>query len=501
MKKQPLYTALFLLYLCSFSAHAQVNCTVPLAPVLTSVSVEPETDRTDFTWLPSESSDIAAYIIYSYKGGDGHAIDTIWDPSATSHTISNMAPKYSSVSYVVAAHRLSSVPGMPGCTSPLSNVLSTIFCEADIDTCNKKITISWNSYPSEPRVVNGYSVLMSVNGGGFSEETVTLPDVNNFTVDNFMTASDYCFYIRANLEGGTFSTSNKACVRTNTQKAPDWINADYATVNSENTIDLSFTIDPTSEITHFTLERKTTPDNSFQTIANLQSGSGTVSYTDSHTAVSTVNYYRLSAINSCGIPVTVSNICSNIVLSLKTENAAFNLSWNPYRKWLGNISEYRLFINTGTGFHEKAVIDANDSIYSLDYREIMYEVTGNEICMYISASETSNPFGITGRSTSSVSCTSPVELITVPNIFTPNNDLKNDLFRPVLSFTPVNYHLIISDQHGSVLFESRDWNESWDGTKNGKLQSEGICLWFLKVTTPSGKNLTRTGTVTILKNH
>jgi gliding motility-associated-like protein len=130
----------------------------------------------------------------------------------------------------------------------------------------------------------------------------------------------------------------------------------------------------------------------------------------------------------------------------------------------------------------------------------MYGVTGNEICMYLTASESSNPHGITGRSTSSVSCTAPVEIITVPNIFTPNNDLKNDLFRPVLSFTPLSYHLIISDQHGSPLFETNDWNESWDGKKNGELQPDGVYLWFLKVTTPSGNNLARTGTVTILKN-
>ncbi len=130
----------------------------------------------------------------------------------------------------------------------------------------------------------------------------------------------------------------------------------------------------------------------------------------------------------------------------------------------------------------------------------MYAVSGGEICFYLSASEASNPYGISGHSNSQVICTEPVEVITVPNIFTPNNDLVNDLFKPVLSFTPSSYHLIISDRHGSVLFETRDYNESWNGMSKGKSQPDGICLWFLKVTTPSGKNLTRTGTVTILKN-
>jgi gliding motility-associated-like protein len=468
--------------------------------VLTSVSVQPETSRTEFTWILSESSDIAAYILYSYEGNDGYAIDTVWDPAATSHIISNTAPKYSSISYVVAAHRLSAVPGLPGCTSPLSNVLSTIFCEAYADTCLKKINVSWNSYPSYPESVTSYSVMLSVNGSSYTEIASTIPEITSFTINDFITDEEYCFYIRANLEEGSFSTSNKTCVLTRMQRPPGWINADYATVSPDSRITISFTIDPESEITHFLLEKKKGTTGSFESIAQLQSDNGTVLYTDMQATVNEANYYRLSAINSCNNPLTVSNISSNIVLSLERKNNELSLSWNPYREWNGMISGYKLFIDSGNGFEEKAVIGAGDSLYTLDYKTIMYDVSSADICMYISASEVSNPYGITGMSNSSTVCTAPIEVITVPNIFTPNNDLVNDFFKPVLSFTPADYHLIISDQHGSVLFETRDGNESWDGTKNGNPQPEGICLWFLKVITPSGKSLTRTGTVTILKN-
>jgi gliding motility-associated-like protein len=498
MKTKHFNLTVVLLSFCSCYAFTQ--CIVPDSPVLISVSVQPETGRTEFTWQPSESSDIAAYILYLYTGGDGHAIDTVWDPAATSHTISNTAPKYSSVSYVVAAYRLSAVPGMPGCVSALSNVLSTIFCEAIADTCNKKITVSWNSYPSYPKVVVSYSVMLSIDGSPFSEATSTEPDNTSFTINNFTTDAEYCFYIRADLEGGFFSTSNKICVLTRMQRPPGWINADYATVNSDSRIALSFSIDPASEITHFRLERKTGISGTYESIANLEPVNGLVLYTDLEADVNAANYYRLSAINSCNNPITVSNIASNMVLSLKGIGSDWNLAWNSYRQWLGLISDYRLFIDTGKGFEEKAVIEASDSLFTLDYKNIMYEVSANEICMYISASEILNPYGITGQSASSVICTEPIELITVPNIFTPDNDLVNDLFKPVLSFTPTDYHLIISDRHGSVLFETRDYQDSWDGSKKGNPQPEGVCLWFLKVITPSGKSMTRTGTVTILKN-
>jgi gliding motility-associated-like protein len=114
--------------------------------------------------------------------------------------------------------------------------------------------------------------------------------------------------------------------------------------------------------------------------------------------------------------------------------------------------------------------------------------------------EMSNPHGITGQSISSRICTEPTELITVPNIFTPDNDLINDVFRPVLSFTPLDYQLIITDRKGIVLFESKDFLEVWDGTHNGTPQPQDVFLWFLKVTTPSGKSISKTGTVTIYIN-
>jgi gliding motility-associated-like protein len=283
------------------------------------------------------------------------------------------------------------------------------------------------------------------------------------------------------------------------QRPPQWINADQATLDSYGRVALSFTIDPLSEIRHFSLERKTGTTGTFQEISRPVSINGLVFYTDLQADTNAINYYRLSAINSCNLPVTVSNIASNLVLSLESSGNNIILSWNPYKNWLGTILSYKLFVNSGKGFEEKDVIPASDTVFIQEYKQIMYEVSGNEVCFYINASETSNPHGISGESISSKICTAPTEIITVPNVFTPNNDLHNDRFRPVLSFTPPEYHLIISDRQSNVLFETKDYLAEWDGSQNGNPQPQGVYLWFLKLTTPSGKNITRTGTVTIIR--
>ncbi|MDO9339695.1 MAG: gliding motility-associated C-terminal domain-containing protein, partial [Bacteroidales bacterium] len=88
------------------------------------------------------------------------------------------------------------------------------------------------------------------------------------------------------------------------------------------------------------------------------------------------------------------------------------------------------------------------------------------------------------------------EIITVPNVLISNSLKGNNLFRPVLTFTPKDYYLIISDRRGNILFKTKDYEEVWDGSGKGN----GVYLWFLRVTTPTGKSISKTGTVTIINN-
>jgi len=486
-----IYLAIFCLW--SYTSYSQKNCEVPLSPVLTLVSVQPENGMTEFRWNLSPSDNIAAYIVYTFKDGVGMPVDTLWDPTATSYSFTNTASRYFSVSYVIAAHR------MPNCTSPLSNELNTIFCSSSLDTCNKKITVSWNKYPDYPKKVLEYKIFASLNGEQLSELTTVDNLTETLIISDFLTDSEYYFVVRAVLEDGAESTSNKSLpLSTNMQQPPGWINADFASINTENTISLSFTVDPISEINLYSLERKTGISGNFEKIAQLQATNGKVLYIDNQANINRINYYRLSAINSCGYPVTISNLCSNIVLALEQTGNYLNLNWNSCKEWLGNISEYRLFVNTGNGFEEKAVLSPADTSYTLGYQEIMYNVSGDEVCFYISATEEYNPYNINSICISSSVCTTPTEVITVPNIFTPNSGTINANFRPVLSFTPKEYHLVISDRQGNILFETRDHYSQWDGARNGNPQPQGVYIWFLKVVTPSGKSISKSGTLTII---
>jgi gliding motility-associated-like protein len=495
MKINYKYILYLLVFLRTTAGFSQPDCTTapPLAPQLISVSVQYETGKTKLSWTPSPSTGIAAYIIYSFKSGDGMVLDTIRDPMATSFVLNTTVSKYFSVSYVVASMRL------PRCTSSFSNVVNSIFCEASLDTCNKKILISWNTYSSLKQKVTGYSIQSATDGVNFSEIASVDPAETKYTLDKFEVNSNYCFVVKANIEDGSFSSSNKICLSTRMQRPPAWINADYASVNSENKVELAFTIDPLSEIYNFSLDRKNIAAGTTRVIGQPLSVNGSISFTDNKSDIDSVYQYRLSAINSCNIPVTFSNPATNLVQSFDRINSDIYLKWNSYRLWKGQNEGYTIFTDTGNGYEEQGFVPATDTSYVLKYRDIMYKVSGNNVCFYISTKETSNPHGIEGRSQSQILCTEPAEIITVPNLFTPDNDQVNDLFRPVISFTPSQYRLVITDRHGKILFESSGFYGSWDGTESGKPVPQGVYLWYLKTTTPSGKEISKTGTVTIIR--
>lgn len=494
MRIKSLY--IIIVFLSSFvvEVRGQPDIDPPLSPVLELVTVNQLTGYAEITWTTSSSPDVTAYVIYEYINDEGYSLDTIYNPLITYYTHNNLKPSEISVSYVVAA--IDTADNI----SPLSNFLNTIFLTARVDTCNKNIGLEWSSYPSYPRLVNSYTILYSVNEGDYSEAGIIPGDSCSFSLNDFILDANYCFVIRANLEGDYYSMSNKTCVNTTMQKPPQWINADYAMVTSERNILISFTIDPLSEISNYILERRIGLTGSFEEIESFTVISGSLSYTDMEANISEINYYRLSAVNSCDVAITLSNIASNIVLALVKDENDINLIWNPYREWKGMVNNYSLFINTGEGYEEEYTISSSDTLFTLPYSDLMYDVKDREICFFIKAYETANPYGIYGESSSSTVCTPADERITVPNLFTPDEDLINDLFGPVFSFTPAEYHLLITDLRRNRVFETRDHTVKWDGNKDGVPVPEGVFLWFLDVTEPSGNKVRKTGTVTVYRS-
>ena len=67
----------------------------------------------------------------------------------------------------------------------------------------------------------------------------------------------------------------------------------------------------------------------------------------------------------------------------------------------------------------------------------------------------------------------------VPNSFTPDGDTYNEVFKPVFTegYDPFDFHMIIFNRWGEIVFESFDANGGWNGHYMGKLVQDGTYTW------------------------
>lgn len=89
------------------------------------------------------------------------------------------------------------------------------------------------------------------------------------------------------------------------------------------------------------------------------------------------------------------------------------------------------------------------------------------------------------------------EGIFIPNVFSPNGDLANDVF-DIRSSGLTEYGLQIYNRWGQLMFDSEDPTEKWDGKNlSGNVCPDGTYYFILKAISNS-RDFSTTGTVTIM---
>ena len=94
-------------------------------------------------------------------------------------------------------------------------------------------------------------------------------------------------------------------------------------------------------------------------------------------------------------------------------------------------------------------------------------------------------------------------LFYIPNAFTPDGDQFNERFQPVFEsgFDPYDFHMVIYNRYGEIVFESYDVTGGWDGTfGDGGLVNDGVYTWSLEFKELyTDKRHKHSGHVTVLK--
>lgn len=83
-----------------------------------------------------------------------------------------------------------------------------------------------------------------------------------------------------------------------------------------------------------------------------------------------------------------------------------------------------------------------------------------------------------GFGTSEVALAALAKEIFVPNIFSPNDDGYNDVFKP-RGTEPFGYELRIYDRWGNLVFESKELDKGWDGTYKGVRMNSAVFVYYI----------------------
>jgi gliding motility-associated-like protein len=87
----------------------------------------------------------------------------------------------------------------------------------------------------------------------------------------------------------------------------------------------------------------------------------------------------------------------------------------------------------------------------------------------------------------------------MPNAFSPNYDMHNDIFKPTFSGEIAHYHLSIYNRFGQQIFSTNDPLTGWDGTLKGYQQPIDTYVWICTYSLDGGPIKTERGPVTIIR--
>ena len=92
----------------------------------------------------------------------------------------------------------------------------------------------------------------------------------------------------------------------------------------------------------------------------------------------------------------------------------------------------------------------------------------------------------------------PEPVVYIPNVFSPNGDEQNDVFR-VRGVNIETLQLTVYNRWGEKVFESQNKNDGWDGSYKGKPCSPDVYVYHAAIVFEDGMETSRKGNVTLVR--
>ena len=182
---------------------------------------------------------------------------------------------------------------------------------------------------------------------------------------------------------------------------------------------------------------------------------------------------------SCGTPLDIFPPCApELNVHTICDSLTNLLQWNDLNKSCANdVVNYKIFYSNTIDSELKEIATINNPIDTFFYHFSQYGPAG---CYAVSAVDSFN-----NESVLSVKvCVDECSGYELPNVFTPNNDNINDIYKAI---NPNNYvktvNMKIFNRWGMLVYETNDPDINWDGRyyKNNQTVSTGVYFYTCEV--------------------
>lgn len=203
--------------------------------------------------------------------------------------------------------------------------------------------------------------------------------------------------------------------------------------------------------------------------------------------------YQVGVHDKCGYTSKESNIGCNIVLKGKSIPFEHYLNWSPYEEWQAGVRDYDVYRrDPDHGWEKIGQTSANnrslkDDYLNYQYGLYWYKVVANEEVGGKNAVSESNELFLLQE-----------PIVYVPNAFTPNGDILNEVWG-ILPVFVRDFHIQVYNRWGERVYESRDKNHQWNGVYRGFNPFDNTFIYQLTYTGWDNSIHHKTGYVTILK--
>ncbi len=501
-----MYRYILLVCFLSFGTIAFCQIDVPDEPEFISASVVPESSPVEviLKWNPSDSIDVAGYIMYKVVNNITQSVDTVWGRLTTQSSYNQSQSDEAAEIFRIAAFDNLFFK------SSITDPHTTMFLDFVYDKCSNKIDLSWSAYLGWNAGVNKYNIYRRTETGTYTLLTSVSGSSMTYSDTEVAMNGSYFYYVEAVSANGYTATSNSVKVITESYVLPAFLYAQSASVVGDDIL-VKFVVDNSAEVSEYRVQRASSANGNYSTIKSIpNAGQFEIVITDSDVLPNeNVYYYKLASVNPCGIINSYSNYAANILLNVSAaEDLDHNLEWTQYEAWENGVFNYRVYryfdgLSGEIAVNTPGDLTSNyDIAWYVDYCHDRKVHMTNKFCYYVEAYENpGHPYSTNqGVSRSNVSCVYHEPVFWVPTAFNLTSyEAENREFKPVVSFAQDEpYEFIIFDRWGTEIFRTEETFTGWDGMLDYSIAPSQTYTYIVRYYDHNNKEYFKTGTFFML---